>query len=148
MNEFCAPSEEGAKPNDFAGICLRLEREARADAIKAGKWEARDRNTAVVLAAGAAALSAAGAASVFADATLVGGILAGAGALAAATNTALKPAERQADQLRRQADFSSAADQLELLRLVRAKRLDPEARDAELGRLIKRIAEIRASWRA
>jgi hypothetical protein len=133
---------------EFSNICLRLEKEAREETEKASAHEVAHRVFAMGLVTAAAALSAAGSAAVFGDATVLGGFLAGAGALAAAVNVALKPAERQADQLRRRADFAAVADQIELLRRVRAERLTPEERDAELANLINRLSEIRASWRA
>jgi hypothetical protein len=135
-------SDEG-----FTDVCQRLEGQARAEAEQAEKWVNVSRAAAVVLLTAAAALSAAGSASVFADSVTLGGILAGAGALAAAINAALRPAEHEAGHLKRWGDLSAVADRIELLRCERAQRLDPDTRDAELDRLIQELADIRGRRR-
>jgi hypothetical protein len=96
-----SPMSERSSDEDFADVCLRLEGQARVEAEQAGKWVNLSRAAAVVLLTAAAALSAAGSASVFADSATLGGILAGAGALAAAINAALRPAEHEAGHLKR-----------------------------------------------
>jgi hypothetical protein len=131
----------------FADVCERLEGQARAEAEHAEKWVNVSRAAAVVLLTAAAALSAAGSASVFADSVTVGGILAGAGALAAAINAALRPAEHEAGHLKRWGELSAVADRIELLRRERAQRIDPDTRDAELDRLIQELADIRGRRR-
>ena len=67
--------------------------------------------------------------------------------MAAAINAPLRPAEHEAGQLKRWGDLSAVADRIELLRRERAKRLDPDARDAELDRLIQELADIRGRRR-
>jgi phosphate/sulfate permease len=124
---------------DSRGVPERLEDEARKEAKQAASWERQDRWVSVFLIISAAGFSGAGGATVFANHTTVGAILALVGSLAATINAALRPAERQRRQLRQRADLLRLADKLALLRDPQAK-----ARENELKPLVNDLAEIRA----